>query len=311
MRRTPATPAQPLVSVVVAAYNAQRYLAAAMQSILEQDYGRLELILVDDGSSDRTLGIARRFGRLDSRVKVLSQTNQGCSAARNSAIQAATGLYVAIMDADDISTRDRLATQVRYLDEHPDCVSVGSAYTMACPEGVPWWDEHPPLEHAAIVQGLLRGLGGSMMNATTLMRTEALADIGGYNPRYSYGEDVDLFLRLALRGRLANLPSVHLLYRQHLKSAVYTCNEQQQILMKEIITRAHAAHGLPLPDPFPPVTAARPPDPALWYRKCAANALRHGERLISARHLLRAMRHSPADLENFRFLRRFVRAPHA
>jgi glycosyltransferase involved in cell wall biosynthesis len=110
------SPAAPLVSVVVPAYNAERFLARAMRSALAQTYTNLELIVVDDGSTDATVEVIRSFR--DPRVQYLSQPNHGQGAARNHGIMSSAGRYVTFLDADDAYLPAKVQRQVQFLETH-------------------------------------------------------------------------------------------------------------------------------------------------------------------------------------------------
>lgn len=103
-----------LVSVILPAYNAARFLPAAVESILGQSYQKIELIVVDDGSVDTTLEVLEKY-RSDKRVKVISRENRGITRSLNEAIAASSGEYIARMDADDIAAPDRLDAQLTYM----------------------------------------------------------------------------------------------------------------------------------------------------------------------------------------------------
>jgi glycosyltransferase involved in cell wall biosynthesis len=107
---------KPLVSVVVPVYNGDRYLASALESVLEQDYCPFEIIVVDDGSVDDTAKIARSYEE----VSYIYQTNQGPAAARNAGVVAARGEFIAFLDADDLWTANKLSLQMNHLLRHPE-----------------------------------------------------------------------------------------------------------------------------------------------------------------------------------------------
>jgi len=110
---------RPLVSVIVPAYNAERFLGRALQSGLAQTYPHLELIVVDDGSADRTAEVIRSF--TDARIRHFSEPNRGQGAARNLGIRASTGRYVTFLDADDVYLPRKVERQVEFLTAHPEC----------------------------------------------------------------------------------------------------------------------------------------------------------------------------------------------
>src|SRR2546423_11626964 len=109
----------PRVSVLLPVWNGEPFLEQAMESILRQTLSSFELIVIDDGSTDRTAAIAEEFASGDDRVRVLRRPHEGLSAALNAGIAAVRGEYVARMDGDDISGPDRLRKQVADLDTHP------------------------------------------------------------------------------------------------------------------------------------------------------------------------------------------------
>ncbi|MBD2577331.1 glycosyltransferase family 2 protein [Oscillatoria sp. FACHB-1406] len=141
---------QPLVSILIPCYNAEPWLAETLESALAQTWQNLEIIVVDDGSSDRSLEIARRY---ESRgVKVFSQKNQGACAARNAAFRKSSGDYIQYLDADDLLTADKIEIQMAVLAENPNCVAAcqwGIFYqdpSQAEFVPVPLWTDRDPVD---------------------------------------------------------------------------------------------------------------------------------------------------------------------
>jgi glycosyltransferase involved in cell wall biosynthesis len=119
----------PLVTIGIPFFNAEKYLAFAIQSVISQSYANWELILVDDGSTDYSLSIAKGFS--DHRIRIISDGNQlGLSARLNQIASLANGLYVARMDADDIMFQDRIVKQINYFEHHPDIDVLGTGYCL-------------------------------------------------------------------------------------------------------------------------------------------------------------------------------------
>ena len=118
--------ATPTVSVVMPVYNTEAYLADAIGSILAQTFTDWELICVDDGSSDCSLDVLRRYERADSRIRVISRSNTGVARARNEGMALARGRYIAAMDSDDVALAERLRRQVDYMESDPECVGLGA-----------------------------------------------------------------------------------------------------------------------------------------------------------------------------------------
>jgi glycosyltransferase involved in cell wall biosynthesis len=207
----------PAVSVLLPVYNAQRYLAEAVESVLAQTFADLELIVVDDGSTDRSGRILRRFEARDPRVRLVSRANRGLVASLNEMIGLARGEFLARMDADDVALPRRLEVQVAYLRDHPDVVAVGGAVHLIDEAGRLLGESNPEMDHDEIQEAALMGRC-ALKHPSVTMRREAVLAIGGYLEEMEQGEDLDLWLRLGEIGRMASLPDVVLKYRQHEQS---------------------------------------------------------------------------------------------
>ncbi len=234
---------EPTVSVVMPVYNGQRYLSRAVESMLGQTWWDFELVAVNDGSTDETGRILERYAKGDGRVRVVWQENQGIVGALNAGLGAARGKLLARMDADDVALPGRLARQVDYLREHPECVAVGTRVLMIDAQGwaiCPWVKE---FTHEQIDAAHLRA-GFPMVHPSVMMRRESVAAVGGYRAEYATLEDVDLFLRLAEVGRLANIPEVLLHYRQHLNSICHQRAEKISEVRRRLYQETYARRGL-------------------------------------------------------------------
>ena len=191
----------PRVTVLVAAYNGERFLQETLESVFAQDFESFEVVFVDDGSEDRTGEIAQSFP-----VRYVRQANQGLPAARNAGLALARGDLVAFLDDDDLLPPTKLSAQVRYLDEHPEtgCVLGRQEWIF---DGV----EAPTLSRDPIFGEL-----GGIQLVTAMIRRRVLEDLGGFDPSYRYAEDRDLFIRMREHGvGIAVLPEVVLHKRLH------------------------------------------------------------------------------------------------
>src|SRR5579859_2675921 len=124
----------PLVSVAMPVYNAQRYLAQAVDSILAQSFKDFEFIIIDDGSTDSSTEILRKYEAADPRIRLFSRPNTGLTIALNEALGYARGRYLARMDSDDVSLPRRLEKQVAFMEDHPDHVAVGCRVVLIDPD---------------------------------------------------------------------------------------------------------------------------------------------------------------------------------
>jgi glycosyltransferase involved in cell wall biosynthesis len=197
------------VSVIMAVYNGERYLKEAIDSILSQTFSDFELLIVNDGSTDRTKDILKEYD--DPRIRILSQSNKGCIAARHLAIKNARGKYLAIMDSDDIALQERLSKTAAYLDSHNDVVLVGTAYITRNELTGTDRIDIPPTEDHVLKRCLLRY--DPFKDPTNLIRADAFKKAGGY--KIDRGFDYELYSRLARFGKLANIGEVLLITRQH------------------------------------------------------------------------------------------------
>ncbi len=187
------------------AYNAQSYLKESVTSVLEQSYQDLELIIVDDGSSDDTYRIAMALSQADHRIRLIRhETNLGLTMARNRTLSESRGLYFAIADADDIHLRERLTEQVALLNSVSNVGVVGSQVSFfGNPAGQPPRQTIFETDHEIKFAMLFHP---AFWNTTTVYRTELVRELGGYRSNFDRGaEDYDLWCRLSSRTMFANI----------------------------------------------------------------------------------------------------------
>lgn len=200
----------PLVSVIVAAFNAEDTIAIALRSILCQTYSNFELIVVDDGSTDSTVKVVD--GLNDSRIKIVSDGERlGAGKRRNQAIDLSQGKYIAVFDADDVSYPERFSKQVAYLESHPDVDIVGSAAVVFGAKGEALSYMPTQENHADICSKPWKGIG---LIHPTLMGKRIWFD----SHRYSHvprAQDHDMLLRACFTSRYANLTETLFGYRQN------------------------------------------------------------------------------------------------
>lgn len=199
----------PKVSVIMAVYNAEKYLRCAIVSILNQTFSDFEFIIVNDGSYDFTPNIIRQYD--DIRIKCIHQKNMGCAKAREIAIEHAKGEFLAIMDADDISFPDRLSKTVSYLDSHPNTVLVGTGYIVRNEEKNTDKIVIPQTDDVVLRRTL--PYHDPFKDPTLLIRKNIFKLAGGYG--VNHGFDYELYSRLAKFGKLANIEDILLITRQH------------------------------------------------------------------------------------------------
>ena len=205
----------PAISVVMPVYNSERFLTASIGSILGQQFTDFELVIVDDGSTDRSGTLIRRFAGSDRRIVVLSQDNQGTLAARNKGLAAARGRYVAIMDSDDIAHTNRLSETFRYLEENDHVVCVGSGILYIDGNGKSLGKKWQPPAICRSDFSLMPPRVAQLPHCTAMIRKDAFQALGGYRPFFQVAHDLDLYLRLEELGEIHCLNGKLAAYRVH------------------------------------------------------------------------------------------------
>ena len=289
----------PVISVLMPAYNSQRYVGAAVESVLAQTFTDFELILVDDGSSDGTLDILKKFAARDPRVRLISRPNTGIVAALNDAIAAARGEFFARMDSDDICEPTRLQIQLDYMREHPDCVLLGTNVMLMDGDGArigPMPDVcsgHDRIDHA-----LLRR-GWPIVHPAVMMRADAVRKVGGYIGKCP-NEDHDIFLRLAEIGQVENLPQVLLHYRKHASSISALHEQRNKANVNAIIVDACRRRGVPVPAE---ITSGANPSPKRVidvHRLWAWQAMKHHNISTARKYAFVTLWHRPLSIDSWR-----------
>ena len=212
---------KPKVSVVVAVYNAEKFITDTINAVLNQTFDNFELILLDDCSSDNSIDIIKQFS--DDRIHIFkNDKNLGISQTRNKLLKMAKGEYIAILDHDDICLPHRLEEQVNFLEKNTDIDMIGSWFELFCPKGAVWWRRflvnlgwiwcHPlrPTIFDA-------WKGNVLMHPTMMFRREVFTKHNiYYREEYTPAEDYDLVFQALEKGlNLANIPKVLLKYALH------------------------------------------------------------------------------------------------
>lgn len=213
-------PSLPLVSVIVPVFNGERFLAAALHSILAQDYENFEIIVVDDGSVDNSANIAQSLKK----VHYIYQSNQGVSTARNVGIASSHGEFIAFLDQDDLWTPNKLRVQIIHLLEHPEI-----GYTIARQKfflepgtGLPPW-----LKEDFLLKDQIGFLPG-----TLVVRKSVFEQVGNFDTTYRIGSDGDWFVRAKDAGiPMAILPEILLHRRIH----SHNLSSQVQLIHSELL----------------------------------------------------------------------------
>ncbi len=289
----------PIATVLLPVYNGDRYLRQAIESVLRQTFRDFELLLLNDGSIDNSLRIMESFAAMDERCRIHSWPNRGLVATLNSGIELANAEFIIRMDADDICRPTRFEKQISYLQRHPNCVAVGARVLFVDPDGMPIFEAVDRYTHEEI-DNSLRTLGRAIAHPSATIRTSAIKAIGGYRSVYRHAEDLDLFLRLAEMGRLANLPEVLLDYRQHIESVSFKNVIEQATAARCAIREAYNRRGISWNDAVglsavPPTKGRSLSD---VHRVWGWSALGAGNLATARKHAICALKLRPISFQN-------------
>jgi glycosyltransferase involved in cell wall biosynthesis len=235
-----------LVSAIVPVYNGERFLADCLKSVLAQDYKPLEILVLDDGSTDATPQIAKSFGE---RIRYVRQKNAGEASARNKAVELAGGEFIAFLDADDLWYPGKISAQVSVMERYPDYGVVYGEFRRIDdafryePGALATVD--PAGEIDSVWSGWLypRLLLDSWVHIITAMvRKEVFATVGAFDQDLCIGTDYDFWIRVSQKYRMAKIPQELSLYRDNPGSVTRKFHERNYAA--EIVTKYVERFGL-------------------------------------------------------------------
>lgn len=210
-----ATNITPKISIIVTTKDRGSFIPKAVESALKQSFTDWELIILDDDSKDATETILAPYRAQDSRIKYYKNSPAlGICGNRNKGLALATGKYIAVLDSDDFwLDQDKLQKQYNFLEQNSDYVLVGSNIKIINEEGVFIKETNFATEDGEIRNKILKD--NQIPHSSVLIRKDAINNIGGYNKSLSCVEDLDLFLKLGLKGKLKNLSEATTTYTRH------------------------------------------------------------------------------------------------
>lgn len=238
----------PKISVIMSCFNAANFVSEAIGSILGQTFTDFELILIDDGSSDNTLDIIKRYELKDSRVVVIEKQNTGAADSRNWGTLASKGEWIAILDADDIALPTRLEQQFAYTVKNPDVVILGSDFISIDKHGSTMKKYHYPASDFQLKKRQQRNMAFPP-HSSFIYRAEVVKRIGGFNTRYVQSEDWDLWFRLEEQGRIACLNKPLVKIRKHSNNISNSDGGRTQALYGIVGTICHFLRSKGVADP--------------------------------------------------------------
>jgi len=194
----------PKVSVVMSVYNAEQFLREAIQSILNQDFNNFEFIIINDGSTDSSIKIIKRFAREDDRIVLIDQENTGLTRSLIRGILISKGELIARQDADDISMPDRLSQQIKYFETIPDIVLLGCNANIINQSG----EKVRNAGYIASTDSEIREhlkYANTFIHTSVMFRKAAYLQAGGYNEQFKFSQDSDLWHRMCHLGKVQNI----------------------------------------------------------------------------------------------------------
>ncbi len=301
---------KPILSVILPAYNAEKYIKQAINSILQQTFTEFELIIADDGSTDKTRQIINSY--TDSRIIAShNESNQGKVQTVNRLVKITKGYYLTIHDADDYSHLARFQRQVDYLNSHPECVLLGTSFYNLV--GTKRVKRIMPVEYVTILKNLRKK---SQFHGPTMMfRKEVISSVGGLYRYFRNKEDVDFAMRVAEKYPATNLTEPLYFYRNipnSLSKSGYNYLKFEGMKLLEILAQERERNGkdslsygienLQFQKNLKKLGMPYIDDPALLHRKSAAHNLYFGFYKSAIRQSLLALKVRPTSLVNMKAL---------
>ena len=226
---------QPLVSIIIPVFNAERTIKETLESVLRQTYKNLEILIINDGSTDNSLSLIETYKIKDSRISIYSYPHRGVSVSRNKGIDNAIGTYISFLDADDIWLPEKIEHQVVALQNNPEA-SIAYSWVQYIDEQKKFIHNGPQKQYRGIVlKELLEE--NFIQNGSNILAYKLCFTTVRFDPMLSHSEDRDMWIRLALTYQFVVVPEVSILYRKSSSSATahIQLHEEQGVKMFENI----------------------------------------------------------------------------
>lgn len=275
----------PLVSVVIPCYNSERYVAQTVESVLAQTYPAIEIIVVDDGSTDATPRVLESYR---TRITYLRQANRGPAAARNAGLRVASGAYLLFLDSDDLLTPTSVAVKAAFLEQRPQYGLVYSAWQQINQDGTRVLGEVRPARQGQVLTALLRREFFFFPGAA-LIRRACLDAVGAFDETAYGTEDADLWIRLARAGyAFGYIDEPLFIYRFHDASITARVDPRQIASWQR-----HLAHFFADPNLPPTIKALEDEAYAILHYETAMRYFRISQIAAAQEHLRQAWQRCP------------------
>lgn len=217
------------ISVLMSVYNGERWLNESIRSVLTQTFFDFEFIIVNDGSTDKSLEIIKSFAICDVRIVIIDKPNTGLADSLNRGIAQARGDWIARIDADDVCEPSRLQKQFDLANTAPDVVLIGTGLIEIDESGRPGKTYFFSAEHENLILSLMR-IRSFFAHSSAFYKTEVVRLAGSYRPRIKRGQDFDLWLRLSEKGKLACVSEPLIKCRKHADQISHEESGQRQVV---------------------------------------------------------------------------------
>lgn len=226
----------PLVSIIMPAYNAEKFISKSIESVLQQTYPNWELLVINDGSIDNTSNIVNSFN--DSRIKLIEQDNSGVSKARNTGIANSTGEFIAFLDSDDLWLQDKLEIQVKYMINNQNIILSYGDYLSFIEDG-------KIIENKQLYPFKIKDLKERLLvfnfiaTLTVMVKSDVLKDTGGFDTEFFGPEDWDLWIKISQKGDIDYIKENLAMYREHeggiSKNKKRQLEEEYKVLKRHVL----------------------------------------------------------------------------
>lgn len=229
-----------MISIIIAAHNAELYIAEAIESILNQTYSAFELIIVEDSSTDNTWSIIQTYAEQDQRIQIYQTDVKNGGLAKNVGASHSQYKYIAFLDSDDIAFPDRIEKQFNYMKNHPTVVVTGTYLQRITPEGLmmaPITNGPTSIEEFHQLDRTQHLI--SLYGTSAMVRKDIFDKVGGHVPGAEPTDDGELWDRMAQYGECVVIPEKLIYYRQHV-NAVSVVNASKRHFWHSFIKARHA-----------------------------------------------------------------------
>lgn len=236
------------VTVLMSVFNGERWLAENINSVLEQTFDDFEFIIVNDGSSDTSLEIIKRFAAKDHRIRLIDKENSGLADSLNQGIKHARGEWIARIDSDDLCHAKRLELQYQMASKSSSLVLIGTGLIEIDDSGERLKSYQYPYSHHLLLRRLMR-IEAFFAHSSAFYKTDIVRKLGGYRPRIKRSQDYDLWLRLSAEGEIACIDRPLVFIRKHVQQVSHEEGGRRSLVDSRCALVSHILREKGQPDP--------------------------------------------------------------